>query len=159
MCTKTTHVHLPYVYTHILTLFLSLTHWADLHCSYTVCMCMLVYTSIHCIHVLFLSVVAVLVHLCMWWHGGPLSTLGPQLVSLAGGPTPTEGRVELYYNGSYGTICRIGWDLVDATVVSGQYCMYCPDTTKCDVLQEMHLPYWVLHHPHTSFPHLIPTLL
>ncbi|KAL5509678.1 hypothetical protein EMCRGX_G005081 [Ephydatia muelleri] len=47
--------------------------------------------------------------------------MGPQLVRLAGGPTPTEGRVELYYNGSYGTICRIGWDLVDATVVSGQF--------------------------------------
>ena len=28
---------------------------------------------------------------------------------------------------------------------------------KCDVLQEMHLPYWVPHHPHTSSPHLIPT--
>eukprot|EP00731_Ephydatia_muelleri_P035531 Em0133g1a len=25
--------------------------------------------------------------------------------------------MELYYNGSYGTICQIGWDLVDATVV------------------------------------------
>ena len=26
MCTKTTHAHIPYVYTHIHTLFLSLTH-------------------------------------------------------------------------------------------------------------------------------------
>ena len=42
---------------------------------------------------------------------------GPQLVRLAGGPTPAEGRMELYYNGSYGTICQVGWDLVDATVV------------------------------------------
>eukprot|EP00731_Ephydatia_muelleri_P034594 Em0067g10a len=25
--------------------------------------------------------------------------------------------MELYYNGSYGTICQVGWDLVDATVV------------------------------------------
>eukprot|EP00731_Ephydatia_muelleri_P034505 Em0063g10a len=41
----------------------------------------------------------------------------PQLVRLAGGPTPAEGRVELYYNGSYGSICQVGWDLVDATVV------------------------------------------
>ncbi|KAL5509587.1 hypothetical protein EMCRGX_G004981 [Ephydatia muelleri] len=40
-----------------------------------------------------------------------------QLVRLAGGPTPAEGRVELYYNGSYGSICQVGWDLVDATVV------------------------------------------
>eukprot|EP00731_Ephydatia_muelleri_P036382 Em0245g1a len=47
--------------------------------------------------------------------------MGPQLVRLASGPTPAEGRMELYYNGSYGTICQIGWDLVDATVVSGQY--------------------------------------
>ena len=39
------------------------------------------------------------------------------LVRLAGGPTPGEGRVEVYYNGSYGTICQSGWDLMDATVV------------------------------------------
>ena len=86
-----------------------------------------------------------------------MSTLGPQLVRLPSGPTPTEGRVELYYNGSYGTICRIGWDLVDATVVSGQYCMYCPDTTKCDVLQEMicHTGFSIIPtpHSHTSSPH------
>ncbi|KAL5509665.1 hypothetical protein EMCRGX_G005068 [Ephydatia muelleri] len=60
----------------------------------------------------------------------PLS-LGPQLVRLAGGPTPTEGRVELYYNGSYGSICQIGWDLVDATVVSGQYCRHSHSSDQC----------------------------
>ncbi|KAL5509606.1 hypothetical protein EMCRGX_G005000 [Ephydatia muelleri] len=44
-------------------------------------------------------------------------TVGCQLVRLASGPTPAEGRMELYYNGSYGSICQIGWNLVDATVV------------------------------------------
>eukprot|EP00731_Ephydatia_muelleri_P033513 Em0031g21a len=39
--------------------------------------------------------------------------------------------MELYYNGSYGTICQIGWDLVDATVVSGQYCRHNHSSDQC----------------------------
>ena len=38
------------------------------------------------------------VHVMMWCLIFVLT--GPQLVRLASGPTPAEGRVELYYNGS-----------------------------------------------------------
>ena len=60
------HVRPPR-FVHYVHMRVSSCVWAVLYMYvlYTVCMCMLVYTSIHCIHVLFLSVVAVLVHLCM----------------------------------------------------------------------------------------------
>lgn len=33
------------------------------------------------------------------------------------GPTPLEGRVEVMYEGKWGTICSDGWDYNDALVV------------------------------------------
>ena len=38
-------------------------------------------------------------------------------VRLQGGNNPTEGRVEIFYNGKWGLVCANGWDRQDAIVV------------------------------------------
>ena len=50
------------------------------------------------------------------WNSNPF----PGMIRLQGGGYSNEGRVEVYCNGQWGTICNVGFDETDAHTICKQ---------------------------------------
>ncbi|XP_030844628.1 scavenger receptor cysteine-rich protein isoform X1 [Strongylocentrotus purpuratus] len=57
------------------------------------------------------------VHNCVHYEDAGVVCIASQDVRLVGGSNEAEGRVEIQYNGVWGTICDDSWDITDASVV------------------------------------------
>ena len=63
-------------------------------------------------------------------------------VRLVGGVTDNEGTVEVCLNNAWGTVCAVGWNPGDASVVCGQL-GYQPTGIFCAAAQNNNCIFWL----------------